>query len=254
MVAQMHAMTPCTVAILFAVVVLAGYADAHLTVSSLQGAIAARHSVLRRGVVAADSNSDGIAPNAYKGAPICTASSAFSIDAVAREFPQFYSELGTWVGNATCYTASASGTPGTPLFVDGPTVLNTTIDAGRLVSCSSLAGGATSCRAFYPRFDGSGQYCTVEPDDLDTFGYPALNQGQVINGRVSIDTVWPNVGSLYSGVFSYYEPTNDAITSFYGAWNQIETSGTTGPALLCFMHYGRTCRGPACFTPPASLA
>lgn len=104
---------------------------------------------------------------------------------------------------------------------------------------------------FCPRFDGSGQYCTVEPADLVHLGYPAFNQGQIINnGRVSVDTVWTNTQALVSGVFNYYEPLGDAISTFYGVYNRPDT---TGIASLCFLHLGRTCRGPACFTPPTSL-
>ncbi len=230
-------------AVLCAVLAAVSTTDAHFTMSSIPGAISARQTG-GSGVLAPNNN--------YKGAPVCTPSDEFSINLVARDFPQFYSELGTWKGNVSCYAASASGTPGTPYFIDSSTDLNTTIHGGRLVSCSSISGGAVSCRAFYPRFDGSGQYCTVEPSDLGTIGYPAFNQGQIINGRVSVDSVWANTQSLTSAVLNYYEPTNDAITSFYGIWNQLETTGTTGPSMLCFLHFGRTCRGPACFTPPSA--
>jgi len=234
------------IALCVAAVIVAPAANAHFTMSSIPGAITARQGT------PTGTTGGVVAPNYFKGAPICTPSAEFSVNKVAQEFPQFYSELGTWLGNISCYAASVSGTPGTPYFIDAPTYLNTTVYAGRLVSCSSTAGGATSCRAFYPRFDGSGQYCTVEPDDIGTLGYPAFNEGQVINGRVSVDTVWPDVGSLSSAVLNYYEPTNDAISSFYGIWNRLETTGTTGPSMLCFLHFARTCRGPACFTPPSS--
>jgi hypothetical protein len=219
-----------------------------LTLSSLPGAVAnARHERQT------SSSSSNPVPNLYRGAHICTPAPEFSLNLVARDFPQFYSELGTWAGNMSCYSASISGTIGTPQFIDALVTLNTTVHNGRLVSCSATAGGPPDCRAFYPRFDGSGQYCTVEPADLVNLGYPAFNQGQTINdGRVSVDTVWTNGQALVSGVFNYYEPSGEAISTFYGIYNRPDTTGTTGPAALCFLHLGRTCRGPACFTPPTS--
>ncbi|AVK74622.1 hypothetical protein pqer_cds_200 [Pandoravirus quercus] len=246
-----HGKTLCAAAIAVALL-LASMATTStdavsLTLSSLPGALAnARHERQTTG--------SNPAPNAYRGAHICTPAPEFSLNLVARDFPQFYSELGTWAGNMSCYAASASGTIGTPQFIDALVNLNTTVHNGRLVSCSATAGGAPDCRAFYPRFDGSGQYCTVEPADLVNLGYPAFNQGQIINdGRVSVDTVWTNGQALVSGVFNYYEPSGEAISTFYGVYNRPDTTGASGPAALCFLHLGRTCRGPACFTPPASL-
>ncbi|AVK76210.1 hypothetical protein pkur_cds_568 [Pandoravirus kuranda] len=237
----------CFAMLLVALLLAAATTDAvSLTLSSLPGAMMNARAVR--------SGSSNPAPNSYNGAHICTPAPEFSLNLVARDFPQFYSELGTWAGNISCYAASASGTIGEPQFVDAPVILNTTVHNGRLVSCSETAGAPVDCRAFYPRFDGSGQYCTVEPADLNTLGYPAFNQGQIINdGRVSVDTVWTNSQNLVSSVLSYYEPTGDAISTFYGLYNRLDTTGTTGPSMLCFLHFGRTCRGPACFTPPAVL-
>nr|UMO80037.1 hypothetical protein [Pandoravirus aubagnensis] len=219
-----------------------------LTLSSLTGAVANTR-------MSRSTGSPNPMPNFYRGGHICTPAPEFSLNLVARDFPQFYNEMGTWLGNMSCYAASPSGTIGTPLIIDAPFQINTTVHSGRLVSCSGPAGAPADCRAFYPRFDGSGQYCTVEPGDVDTFGYPAFNQGQVINnGRVSVDTVWTNSQNLASAVFSYYEPTGDAISSFFSTYDRLDTTGTTGPAMLCFLHLGRTCRGPGCFTPPAPSA
>jgi hypothetical protein len=145
------------------------------------------------------------------------------------------------------------GTPGTPQFIDAPVQLNTTVYSGRLVLCSSTAGSPTACRAFYLRFDGSGQYCTVEPADFDTYGYPAFYHSGVINNHISYDTMWDTSQALAALVFNYYKPSGDAISTFYGLYNRpSQNNGLTGPAMLCFLHFGRTCR-PECFVPPSSL-
>jgi hypothetical protein len=196
--------------------------------------------------------------NTFRGSTICAESkSGFSLDQLAREFPQFYIELGTWLGNITCFQPGPSGTPAlglAPVLADARFELNTTLDGARLYSCSSLGGAPASCRVFYPRFDGSGQYCTVDPVDG---GLPLQRVGQVVNSRISVDSAWSNAGELDSAGLNYYEPANDAISGFYGSWTGQEAPGgpTTAvggrpPALQCLFRVARTCRGPLCFSAP----
>jgi hypothetical protein len=230
---------PLLALLAFASVAPHGAEAVGLTTSSIDAALAGALGQQRE----ARTTATGAGPteNSFQSSRICEPTRAFSLDQVAREFKQFFIELGTWQGNMTCF----AGTSTTPLLVDARFELNTTASLDRLYSCSSINGAPAECRTFYPRFDGSGQYCTVEPSDLAHFGYPLLRVGQVLNARVSIDTTWSDTDDLESHGISYYEPGNDAISGLYTTYAPV--GGERPASMNCFFRVVRHCRGPACF-------
>ncbi|ELR15050.1 uncharacterized protein ACA1_214590 [Acanthamoeba castellanii str. Neff] len=229
-------MALCTLYLLLAAAMPRG-AESGLTTSSIAAALS---GPLSQGVQARSVS--GTIENSFLNSGICEPTKAFSLDQVAREFKQFYTELGTWQGNMTCF----AGTSTTPVMVDAHMWLNTTASLGRLYSCSSLNGGPAVCRTFYPRFDGSGQYCTIEATDPANYGYPLLRVGQVLNARVSIDTTWSDTDDLESHGINYYEPGNNAISGLYATYAPLD--GGRPASMNCFFRLLRTCRGPLCFT------
>nr|WIL05251.1 hypothetical protein pmam_212 [Pithovirus mammoth] len=185
--------------------------------------------------------------NTYRGTSICKPHDSLSVDQIARYFPQFYTELGTWNGTISCFAPVEPEGPLIPVLTDANLQLRTTVSQGNLYSCSLMAGAASPCIVFYPRFDGTGQYCTVDPTDFTNPGYPLERIGQLINDRLVVDSAWSETSNLNTAGLSYYEPPGNAISGYFGSWGEGALSTDRPYTLQCFFRVLRTCRGPRCF-------
>jgi hypothetical protein len=109
-------------------------AQSSLTTSSIAAALS---RTLNQGVPARSSSS-GTIENSFLNSGVCEPTKAFSLDQVAREFKQFFIELGTWQGNMTSTT---------PVMVDAHMWLNTT---SRWTACTRARRSTTAPRSAAP--------------------------------------------------------------------------------------------------------